>query len=83
MRRPDWTRPLPRPLRIPDIMTLTTLADVRELLRHVPKDRRALDTWRHVADALKAVARGDVDPVQVAVALRLVLSPERVQCLPT
>ena len=82
MPRPDWSRPLPRPLLIPDVMTLTTLADVRELLRHVPKERRALDTWRHVADELEAAARGDGDTVQVSVALRLVLSMERVQCQP-
>jgi len=75
-------RPLPRPLRIPDIMTLATLADVWEFLRHVPKERRALDTWRHVADELDAAARGDVDPAQVSMALRLVLSMERVQCRP-
>ena len=49
MPRPDWSRPLPRPLLIPDVMTLATLADVRELLRHVPKERRTLDTWRQVA----------------------------------
>jgi len=82
MPRSDWSRPLPRPLEIPGVMTLATLADVRELLRHVPKERRTLDTWRHVADELEAAARGDGDTVEVSVALRLVLSLERVQCLP-
>jgi hypothetical protein len=29
---------LPRPIVIPKIMTLKTLADVRELMRHLPED---------------------------------------------
>ena len=36
-KRPDWSRRLPRPLVIPKVMTLTTLADVRELMRHWPR----------------------------------------------
>ena len=38
---PDWSRQLPRPIIIPRVMTLRTLADVRELLRHLPKEHRA------------------------------------------
>jgi hypothetical protein len=35
--RLDWSRPLPRTLIIPEIMTLTTLADVQALLQHLPE----------------------------------------------
>ena len=40
MARPNWSRPLPRPLVIPTVMTLCTLADVRELMRHLPTQRK-------------------------------------------
>lgn len=76
-KRPDWSRPLPQPLIIPGLMALSTLADVRKLIAHVPAARRALDTWRHVAKELDAASRG-ADPIDVAVALRLVLTLERV-----
>ena len=67
MPRPNWSRPLPRPLKIPRVMTLKTLADVRELMRHLPRATRERDTWRHVADQLAAAARGgDVNDAVVA-----------------
>jgi len=44
--RPNWSRPLPRPLTIPTVMDLKTLADVRTLLGHLPKETRARDTWQ-------------------------------------
>jgi hypothetical protein len=76
--RADWTRTgLPRPLVIPKLLTLTTLGDVRKLIAHLPKERRALSTWRHVAALLDAAAQG-ADPADVATALRLVLALERV-----
>ena len=31
---PNWSRPLPRPIIIPDVMELATLADVRILARN-------------------------------------------------
>jgi hypothetical protein len=77
-KRPDWSRPLPRPLVIPGVMTLKTLADVRSLLGHLPKDVRARSTWQSVVDQLDAAARG-ADTADVAVALQLVLMLEKVE----
>ncbi len=68
--RPNWSRALPRPLKIPSVMTLKTLADVRELIKHLPKDHRAKSTWEHVAKQLNAAALGEVDMIDVAVPLQ-------------
>jgi hypothetical protein len=76
-RRTDWSRRLPRPIVIPKLMTIATLADVRELMRHLPKDRRELSTWRQVAAELDKAAAG-ADAADVSIALRLVLAMERV-----
>ena len=75
-KRPDWSRPLPQQIVIPDLMTLRTLADVRVLLSHLPKEYRAKETWRHVAKTLDEAAGGEIEPLEVAVALKLVLSLE-------
>ena len=80
MFRPNWSRVLPRPLVIPEVMTLKTLADVRELIeRHLPVETREKSTWRHVATCLDKAARG-ADSVDVSVALRMGLSMEGVEC---
>jgi hypothetical protein len=75
----NWSRPLPRQLVIPTVMTLKTLADVRTLIGHVPKERRKLETWQYVEDTLDKAARG-APVVDVAVALRMVLMLEGVEC---
>jgi hypothetical protein len=81
-KRTDWSRPLPRPLVIPKVMTLTTLADVRALVeRHLPEDRREQPTWRHVAKQLAEAASGG-DPADAAISLRLALMIEGVECRP-
>jgi hypothetical protein len=78
---PDWSRTLPRLLTIPSLMKLRTLADVRELLGHLPAVSRDKATWHYVADRLAAAALG-ADPRDVAVPLQMVLSMEGVECRP-
>ena len=80
-KRADWSRRLPQALVIPTVMTLKTLADVRELLRHLPEDRRARPTWRHVAAELEQAAAG-ADPTDAVIALRMALMLEGVECRP-
>jgi hypothetical protein len=80
--RPNWSRPLPRPLVIPKIIKLVILADVRTLIRHVPAERRERTTWRYVASQLADAAAGSIDTSHVTVALRLVLMMEGVECRP-
>jgi hypothetical protein len=60
-------------------MTLATLADVRELMRHLPADRRARPTWRRVATDIEAAAGGG-DIEGAAIGLRMVLMLEGVEC---
>jgi hypothetical protein len=38
----------PRPLTIPTVMDLTTLADVRALIGHLPKEMHAKSTWQYI-----------------------------------
>ncbi|MFY9838764.1 MAG: hypothetical protein WAK55_20265 [Xanthobacteraceae bacterium] len=68
MSRPNWSRKLPRPLKIPTVMTLRTLADVRALVEvHLPAECRERETWRYVAGALDEAARGgDIKDVVIA-----------------
>jgi hypothetical protein len=54
-----------RPITIPQVMRLKTLADVR----------RQLSTWQHVETTLQACVAGE-DPVSVSVALQLVLQAD-------
>jgi hypothetical protein len=82
LSHPDWSRLLPRPLIIPTVMKLTTLADVRDLVeKHLPAPYRRRSTWRHVSTQLAEAAQGEKDLLEICVSLRLVLALEGVECL--
>ncbi len=78
MPRQNWSRPLSRPLIIPTIMDLVTLADVRTLLSHLPKASREKSIWQHVVAELDKAAAGAYT-ASVSVALQMVLMLERVE----
>ena len=82
-KRPDWSRRLPRPLTIPGIMTLATLADLRTLIRkHLPAHCRNRTISSFVADRLTEAARGD-DTASETVSLMIILALESVPFRPT
>jgi hypothetical protein len=79
--RPNWSHPLPLPLKIPGVMDLRMLADVRTLIGDMPKATRAKSTWQYVEGELGKAA-SDADAKQLSVALQMVLSLEGVEFQP-
>ena len=82
MSRPNWSRALPRPLVILDdgkeFLRLTTLTDLRDFIKRLPKDRQHFDTWQVVKQRLDAAALGDsIDDLLIS--LQMVLSLEGVE----
>ena len=75
--RPNWSRPLPRPLTISTVMDLVTPADVRTLIGHLPKETLA-KPMQHRGRIKERAAGGDT--VQVPVALQMVLMLGNVEC---
>ena len=82
MAHPNWSRPLPRPLVIPTVIHLSTLAEVRALLdRHLPPQTRNKPTWRYVRKKLDEAAYGG-NMMDVAAALQIALKLEGVEYRP-
>ena len=74
---------MPRPIIIPGIVTLVTLADVRSLIEQDLTTRcRQKAAWRYVAQRLSEAADDGGDTTSVAMALRMALSMEGVECRP-
>jgi hypothetical protein len=57
-------------------MTLRTLADVRTMMLNLPPGKQKIQSWQHMADTLLKAADGQSTPVDVFVALWLVLQNE-------
>jgi hypothetical protein len=79
---PHRSRLLPRPLCIMDegkeFLRLTTLADVRDFLKRVPKGRRQFEQWQTVAKRLDAAAAGGgIDDLFIA--LQMAFQLERIE----
>jgi hypothetical protein len=81
-KRANWQQPLPRTLVIPGIMKLKTLADVRELFRHLPADRKERSTWQVVARTVALAALGATSMADVEAALWLIFQLEGGECRP-
>jgi hypothetical protein len=76
---PNWSRPLPRSIVIPEVMKLTTLDDVRRLVaKHLPAEYRSKFAWRKLAALLRRAAQGKDDAAEVSTALQIILKIERV-----
>jgi hypothetical protein len=79
--RPNWSRKLPRPLKIPTVTTLTTLADVGELMKDLPDQCQERGAWQHAAPCVARAALRAARRMH-SIALRLVLMLESVECRP-
>jgi hypothetical protein len=77
-KRPDWSQRLPRTITIPEVMTLRTLADVREPLGHLPERCRHKSAWEYLADHRTEVASNG-DTQSVTVPLKMVQSMEGIE----
>ncbi len=83
-RRPNWSRPLPQPLPIVDVMTLRTLADVRLLIeRYLPSAYCDRPHWQAVARDVQAAPAAGGDVEEAVLSLRFAFMVEGIACRPT
>jgi hypothetical protein len=65
--RPDWSRPLPRPIVIAEVMKLATLDEgCRLVAKHLPAEYRSKFAWRKLAALLRRAAQGKDEAAEVS-----------------
>jgi hypothetical protein len=79
VKAPRLVASLPRPLTIPTVMKVVTLADARAPMRHLPDAHAKRPMWKHVAGEFAKTAAGG-DSLEASIALRLALMIEGVEC---
>lgn len=63
--KPDWSRRLPKPIKV-DRRTLRTLQDVADFLERLPEERRRRTTWQGVIRyAIEAAEGGDLRDLEI------------------
>jgi hypothetical protein len=76
---PNWSRPLPQPIVIAEVMKLATLDDVRRLVAwHLLAEYRSKFAWQKLAALLRRAAQGKDEAAEVSTALQIILKVERV-----
>jgi hypothetical protein len=72
--KPDWSRPLAKPIDVGGRRKLRTLHDVRAHLLQIPQERQTNAAWQHITRQLLAAAQsGETIDLTVPFALARML----------
>jgi hypothetical protein len=55
--KPDWSRPLAKPIDVGQRRKLRTLADVRSYLLKIPEERQTNVSWQNITRQIMAAAQ--------------------------
>jgi hypothetical protein len=55
--KPDWSRPLAKPIDVGQRRKLRTLDDVRSYLLQIPKERQTYASWQSITRQIMAAAQ--------------------------
>ena len=68
--KPDWSRPLAKPIGVGERRKLRTLADVRSYLLKIPKERQTNVGWQNITrQIMEAAQSGETVDLTIPFAL--------------